>query len=238
MTNELKDMKKDYGAILEKVIINNDLGSLSPIEKVEHIKRVCDSIGLNALTKPIQLIKFQGKEVMYFTRDATDQLRNINKVSVTKLEKEFNDGIYIVTAYVETPDGRKDASTGAIMTKGLAGDALCNAIMKAESKAKRRATLSICGLGFAMDESETDTIPNSIKTDPHLEEAIQNQFLVFMDNLGSCMTLPELETVFTHIKNFNWKTHPDLFKKLIGKKDEIKMNITQEEALKYKETKS
>jgi hypothetical protein len=42
----------------------------------------------------------------------------------------------------------------------LKGEALANAFMKAETKAKRRATLSICGLGI-LDESELDTMPQA-----------------------------------------------------------------------------
>src|SRR5690606_24912460 len=37
---------------------------------------------------------------------------------------------------------------------------LANAYMKAETKAKRRVTLSICGLGW-LDETETETIPDA-----------------------------------------------------------------------------
>ena len=42
---------------------------------------------------------------------------------------------------------------GVVSIAGLKGEALANAMMKAETKAKRRATLSICGLGW-MDEVE------------------------------------------------------------------------------------
>jgi hypothetical protein len=42
----------------------------------------------------------------------------------------------------------------------LKGDALANALMKAETKAKRRVTLSIAGLGW-LDETELETIPQS-----------------------------------------------------------------------------
>jgi hypothetical protein len=41
--------------------------------------------------------------------------------------------------------------------KGLAGESLCNALMKASTKAKRRAVLAVCGLGM-LDESELDTV--------------------------------------------------------------------------------
>ncbi|ENE1758084.1 hypothetical protein ABM325_001822, partial [Campylobacter jejuni] len=65
--------------------------------------------------------------------------------------------IYMVTAYAATPDGRTDCDTGALNIKNLGGDNLANAIMKAITKAKRRVTLSICGLGM-LDESELETI--------------------------------------------------------------------------------
>jgi hypothetical protein len=40
----------------------------------------------------------------------------------------------------------------------LRGENLCNALMKAVTKAKRRATLSFCGLGDVIDESELETV--------------------------------------------------------------------------------
>jgi len=40
------------------------------------------------------------------------------------------------------------------------GEALANALMKASTKAKRRLTLSLCGLGF-LDETEVGTIPGA-----------------------------------------------------------------------------
>jgi len=40
----------------------------------------------------------------------------------------------------------------------LKGDALANALMKCETKAKRRVTLSLAGLGW-LDETELETIP-------------------------------------------------------------------------------
>jgi hypothetical protein len=42
----------------------------------------------------------------------------------------------------------------------LKGDALANALMRAETKAKRRVTLSLAGLGW-LDETEIVTIPGA-----------------------------------------------------------------------------
>lgn len=45
---------------------------------------------------------------------------------------------------------------------------MANALMKAETKAKRRVTLSICGLGL-LDESEIDTMKGAETYDVHHE---------------------------------------------------------------------
>jgi hypothetical protein len=50
---------------------------------------------------------------------------------------------------------------GTVPIRGLTGDNLANAMLKALTKAKRRLTLSLCGLGM-LDELEVETIPNAI----------------------------------------------------------------------------
>jgi hypothetical protein len=63
--------------------------------------------------------------------------------------------VYIVTAYATNGKGRTDSSIGAVNIDQLRGEAKANAMMRSETKAKRRVTLSICGLGL-MDESEVE----------------------------------------------------------------------------------
>lgn len=178
------------GEILEKVITSNDLSGLTAIEKVTHIKMVCDSLGLNVLTRPIQLIKFQGKEVMYASKDATEQLRKLHKVSITKIEVDMQNGVYIVRASACTPDGRQDSSTGVVYIDGLKGENLCNAMLKAETKAKRRVTLSICGLGI-LDESELDTMIGHKKIDLYNNPA-NNEVISFKRDIESDLVTIEL----------------------------------------------
>jgi hypothetical protein len=52
-------------------------------------------------------------------------------------------------------------STGAVSIVNVNGEARANAMMKAETKAKRRVTLSICGLGM-LDETEVESIPEAV----------------------------------------------------------------------------
>ena len=145
---------------IESVLMQGDLSKLSANERVEYYRAVCQSVGLNPLTRPFDYITLNGKLTLYAKKDATDQLRANDQVSITKLEKETVNDIYLVTAYASGRNGRTDASTGAVNIAGLKGDALANALMKAETKAKRRVTLSICGMGL-LDETEIETIPDA-----------------------------------------------------------------------------
>lgn len=140
---------------IEEVLMSGNLANLSPQEKVVYHNRVCESLGLNPLTRPFDYLTLNGKMVLYARKDATDQLRKLNGVSITDIRREQAGDLYIVTASAQDRDGRTDQSLGVVNVKGLAGEALANALMKAETKAKRRVTLSLSGLGL-LDETETE----------------------------------------------------------------------------------
>ena len=161
MGNELATTTGQVPAeVMEQVIAQGDLKALTAPQRVAYYRAVCDSLGLNWTTKPFEYITLNGKLTLYARKDATEQLRRAQGVSITRLERERLDGIYVVTATAQARDGRQDSSIGAVSIDGLKGDALANAMMKAETKAKRRVTLSICGLGWT-DESEIESIPTA-----------------------------------------------------------------------------
>jgi hypothetical protein len=145
------------GEIMEQVLIKGDLKNLSEGERARYYTRVCESVGLNPLTKPFEYITLNGKLTLYARKDATDQLRTLHNVSVIETTQEEMEGVYIIVCKVQNGAGRTDIARGAVTLTGLKGEALANAIMKTETKAKRRATLSICGLGF-MDETEIEDL--------------------------------------------------------------------------------
>lgn len=150
--------KASSADLIEKVVVGGDLSKLSSPERLAYYSSVCESVGLNPLTKPFDYLTLNGKMQLYATKNCTDQLRKIHNVSVTELRREIADGVCIVTCVVKDSTGRMDSATGACTVGGLKGDALCNAIMKSETKSKRRATLSICGLSM-LDETELETVP-------------------------------------------------------------------------------
>jgi hypothetical protein len=85
--------------------------------------------------------------------------------------------VYVVTVRAKLADGRYTDEDGAVTIGNSTGDNLANGLMKATTKAKRRAVLALLGLGM-MDESEIDTIPNAIKEEmpkaevPSVQDAV------------------------------------------------------------------
>jgi len=146
-------------AIMEQVVATGNLAALSPEQRVNYYRSVCDSLGLNPLTQPFQYITLNGKLTLYARKDATDQLRSIKGISIDKPDIRFEDDWIIVTVVAQDAAGRRDSDIGVLSRKDMRGD-FGNALMKAVTKAKRRVTLSICGLGM-LDETEIETIPTA-----------------------------------------------------------------------------
>jgi hypothetical protein len=144
--------------VIEKIVIGGDLSALNAAQRAEYYAAVCRSLRLNPLTKPFEYLNLNGKLRLYALRDCADQLRRLHGISISIANRERLSDIYIVTARAKDRQGREDESTGAVPVGNLKGDALANALMKAETKAKRRVTLSIAGLGW-LDETELETIP-------------------------------------------------------------------------------
>jgi hypothetical protein len=144
--------------VLEQVLIGGDLAQLTEAQRLAYYRAVCQSLGLNPLSKPFEYLWLNGKLRLYALRDCADQLRRLHGISIYITNRERMGDIYIVTARAKDRTGREDESTGAVALGTLKGDALANALMKCETKAKRRVTLSLAGLGW-LDETEIVTIP-------------------------------------------------------------------------------
>lgn len=151
------------GQIMEQVLAKGNLEDLNEGERNRYYVRVCESLGLNPLTVPLQYIKLNGRLVLYANKDCAAQLRKIHGISIEDITLEEVGGVYVFIAKAKDRDGRLDVGRGAVSVKGLQGEALANAIMKGETKAKRRVTLSLAGLGF-LDETEIDDIQSERKS--------------------------------------------------------------------------
>lgn len=164
--------------LMESVVIGGDLSGLSSLDRVLYYKQVCESMGLNPLTKPFEYMKLQGKLTLYARKDCTEQLRKINHISIAITSRELVDDCYVVCAkaVMMKDSERSDEAIGAVSIAGLKGEAKANAMMKAETKAKRRVTLSIAGLGM-LDENEVETIPGVVIGEPVVQPTIREESL-------------------------------------------------------------
>ncbi len=153
----------------EQAFIMGDLNALSDTERLQYYLTVCQSLGLNPATRPLEFLRLQGQKLtLYARKDCTDQLRALRGVSVNIQTPQFSDGLCVVAAVASDRTGRQDSDLGIVTIGNLQGDARANAIMKAVTKAKRRVTLSICGLGM-LDETEIETIPDAKPLPMNLE---------------------------------------------------------------------
>lgn len=152
-------MNATSAELLEQVVVNGDLAKLSAPQRLDYYRQVCQSMGLNPLSKPFDYINLNGKLTLYAKKDATDQLRKINGVSIDDIKTDDEGDWFVVTVKGSDKNGRRDVEIGAVAKSDMRGN-YGNAMMKAVTKAKRRLTLSLCGLGW-LDETEIESIPDA-----------------------------------------------------------------------------
>lgn len=190
--------------IVSSLILHGDLSKLEPADKVKYYHAYCKRIGLDPVTQPFKLLNLKGKEVLYCDRSGTQQLNKLHNVSHIIKSREFIHDCYIVVAQASLPNSRHTESIGAVGISGLKGESLCNALMKAETKAKRRATLDLLGLGI-LDETETETIPGAVTV------PIEPQIVQCKAKLDEAKSLPHLANI--------WKKHYHQWKAELSDED-------------------
>lgn len=161
--------------VMSSVVLNGDVSKLKPEQKVAFYIELCKRVGIDPATQPFKLLKLNGKELFYADKSATQQLSKLHNISHEIVKRERVEDVYVVTVRA-TMNGRYTDEDGAVTIGNSKGDALANALMKATTKAKRRAVLALTGLGM-LDESEIETIPNAVpvelhKTDTSIGEAV------------------------------------------------------------------
>lgn len=144
----------------EQLMLDGDLSKLNPQQRIQFYAATCERVGLDPVARPFDYLRLQGKLTLYANKGGAEQLRNRHKISLYDLNTQVLDGIFIASISAKTPDGRTDSDSGAVPVDGLKGERLANAMLKGVTKAKRRVTLSLVGLGM-MDETEVETIPGA-----------------------------------------------------------------------------
>lgn len=198
----------DIEKVLEKVTLLDDLSLLSDEERWAYYRTVCEKFELDPSTRPFAYITFEdtGRMKLYALRNATDQLRKVHGISVSIVRQDrMGDYVYTMTARAKTIDGRIDEAIGAVPLRDeynnlLSPRQISNAIMTCQTKAIRRATLSICGISL-LDESEVADIPTantsnqSLWENPLIDSSPTNEESKSIDGLEEPPNIEEETTI-------------------------------------------
>jgi hypothetical protein len=150
---------------LEPLVVTGELIFLTPEERIRFYVQSCISWGLDFRTRPLQYfeqIDRNGKRnlLLYALRGASVQLAANHGLTVKLSDASFSHDAVMFTAKVTNVLGREDSAVGATSLKGLEGKEYADAIMAAQTKAKRRAILDFVGSGI-LDESEVEEMKGS-----------------------------------------------------------------------------
>lgn len=171
-------------AVWEQVLLHGDLSQLAPADRVRYYADQCRAVGLHPATRPFDLIPSEaGGLTLYVNARGCEQLRSLYSVTLRILRQEYVQDVYTVTVEASVPSGRTEQAEGAVaMVKPagtwktaasgkryvheektargetvmipLQGKEHATARMIAETRAKRRATLAIIGLGLHATEQK------------------------------------------------------------------------------------
>lgn len=143
--------------IINSIVLTGDISKLTTQQQTTYYAGLCKTLGLNPLTQPFVITTYQGKKILYAAKSCTQQLCDVRKINTEVVKRETLETVYVVSVRATMPDGRYTDEDGAVGIAGVKGQDLANAMMKAVTKAKRRAVLALCGLGIP-DESEVEDI--------------------------------------------------------------------------------
>lgn len=179
---------KEGADAINALVLKGDTSLLTEPEKIQYYHAVCNSLGLNPATRPFEFLNFQatddqldekgklikkgksGKEVLYPNKNCAEQLRMMHGVSLSGPKFTFegpSNQVIICEVTAKTRDGREDTDIG-VVDRTAGKDkwlSLGDGMLKATTKAKRRVTFSMLGLGFlnnlseAAEEGDAEMLP-------------------------------------------------------------------------------
>ena len=153
-------------AIVESLVLEGNLDKMTPHQRVAYYVHRCEALGVDPGEQPFQLLRLNGRLVLYATKACANALTRVNRLSVEVRSISIDDGLVTVTARATAGDGRFADDVGVLDLNDSDSKKMGrpNATMKAVTKAKRRAVLALVGLGV-LDDSEVDDIRGATRVD-------------------------------------------------------------------------
>lgn len=139
-------------------ITGGDITNLSPLQREAYYTTLCNHLDLDPKLQPFKMLRLRDRYFLYCDHGGVQMLNQLHHISHKILARETANGCYIVTVQATAPGYRTTECIGAVSISKLGNDKLCHAMMRAETKAKHRASLDLLGLGM-LDESELFPLP-------------------------------------------------------------------------------
>jgi hypothetical protein len=137
------------------------------VERKLYYLEMCRAYQFDPLSFPFDYIESEGKLKLYINSVGASQLRDRFEISISIKSREYYEDMWIVTALARKGN-RTEEATGAASVVDKYGktspDRKANALKKAETQARRRATLAISGFGW--DDEESGNIIKASLYDP------------------------------------------------------------------------
>lgn len=99
-----KALATTNASILEQVVMTGDLSKLTPEQRVSYYLKVCESTGLNPMTRPFDYITLNGKLTLYARKDASQPLYQYI-ISNNRIVSNWGIDIYTNQVYTKTKNG-------------------------------------------------------------------------------------------------------------------------------------
>ena len=218
MTTELTITNDVSAELFNKLVLQGDLSQLTQTELVQYYVAVCNQVGIDPVTKPFDLLTLNNKKVLYPNKSCTAQLTAKYSPSVRIVSRERMGDVYCVVAEVTKRDGSCVQDQGVASFPSNGAEAQANAMMKATTKAKRRALLSAFGLGM-LDESEVDGLFGAM-TEAVVLPTVDNDVLDIIALLEDASNVEALQAITDRVKKLS-----------VTQKDEVR-EYTQSAALR------
>ena len=188
------------------ILARGNISSLSEEEKTQYYLELCYALKLDPRFRPVDFIEGKGNSLTpYLNKGATDALAragSIQRITVVQPKVIELDSVKCVmcVARATDPSGRYEERIATALLRNHE-----NILMRVETKAYRRATLAVLGIGM-LDESELDGIrgadalaegARALALEAHVQAAVERITL----------ELPTVTDTSMEARRARWETH-------------------------------
>jgi hypothetical protein len=141
-------------SLLVNIGLNGSVSHFDKSQKQALLSKLCITLGLNEELQPFRIYQnIRGEEYIYATKECCAQLRHREHINIMEVgEPIFSNNTISVRVKGNNKHGRESWEIGSVgTTESMTSAEIAHGVMTAVTKAKRRLTLCLSGLGVLAD---------------------------------------------------------------------------------------